>query len=413
MSGRNLAILFIVGECLLAFHPSIHAEETFRMWTDASNRQVEASFGGLDGDSVKLKLRNGSIIPYPLNKLSPADQEWVKQQGASATAPSATPSKPSPSTTASSGPAKAWPRSTGLEEAPKATVVKEDAAAKEFIYRTPNFEFQCDSKLGSDVVREFGRIFEGTLVVNKELPLEIDPKPENGRELFVAKLYTKKEDYLADGGLVGSAGVYSGGAKAIKVPLVSLGVKLVGKRYALEPREDNDTLIHEITHQMMNHWLGKLPVWYTEGSAMYVASSKFNMGRFTLPKLGQTVKNLEHLRQGKATIWHLDYLMHITHAKWAAGFGKSADGDGHRNYTSAVALTYYLYHGDDKDDGAHMVAFMKDIAGGKKWEEAQNDNIIRGRSYAQMEKELTATLRKGGITVEFADGPASSSSAAN
>lgn len=388
------------------------AEETFRTWTDASNRQLEAAFTGLEGDQVKLKLRSGAVVPYPLARLSTADQDWVKQQGAGASAPTSSPGKPA-ALSSSSGTAKAWPRTTGLEEAPKATVVKEDAAAKEFIYRTPNFEFHCDTKLGSDVVREFGRIFEGTLQVNKELPLDLDPKPENGREFFVAKLYTNKADYLADGGLVGSAGVYSGGAKTIKVPLVSLGVRLVGKRYALEPREDNDTLIHEITHQMMNHWLGKLPVWYVEGSAMYVASSKFNMGRFTLPRLGQTVKNLEHLRQGKATIWHLDYLMHMTHAKWAAGFGTDADGDVHRNYTSAVALTYYLYHGDDKGDGAHMVSFLKDIAGGKPWEKAQDDNIIRARNYAQMEKELVTTLRKGGITIDFAAGPGSSSEAAN
>jgi hypothetical protein len=195
------------------------------------------------------------------------------------------------------------------------------------------------------------------------------------------------------------------------VPLESLGVKLVGKRYALVPREDNDTLIHEITHQMMNHWLSKIPEWYVEGSAMYVASSKFNMGRFTLPKLGQTVKNLEHMREGKHSVWHLDYLMNITPVQWARGFGSNPDGTVSRNYTSAVGLTYYFYHGDDKGDAAHVIAMLKDIAAGKKWKEAQEEHLIRGRSFAQIEKEMAATLRKGNITVEFVDGPASSSSA--
>ena len=59
-----------------------------------------------------------------------------------------------------------------------------------------------------------------------------------------------------------------------------------------------------------------------------------------------------------------------------------------------------------------MVAFMKDIADGKKWQEAQESHLIRGRDYAQIEKEVAATLRKGGINVEFIDGQAASSSAA-
>jgi hypothetical protein len=297
-----------------------------------------------------------------------------------------------------------------LSEAPKTIAVKEDAIAKEFIYRTEHFEFRCPAKLGTDVVREFGRMFEGTRMVNSNLPLGIDPSPEKGQEFFVAQLYASKEDYLNDGGVKGSAGIYTSGAKCIKVPMESLGVKLAGKRYMVEQGHRSDTLIHEITHQMMNHWLGKLPEWYIEGSAMYVGSCVFHpSGSFTLPRLGQTVKGLEHCGQGKHTLWHLNYLMQITPKQWNAGFGDNPDGTVQRNYTSASALTYYLYHGDDKGDGAHMAAFMKDIATGKKWKEAQDDHLVRGREYAVMEKELVNTLRKGGIMVDFMDGPATES----
>ena len=262
----------------------VSAPDQFRNWTNADGRVIEASFAGLDGTNVKLKLRNGTVAPVALEKLSAADQEWVKQNG----------SAPPPASTGSSltkpgAAASEWPKSVLPADAPKATAFKEDAESKEFIYRTEHFEFQCPAKLGAAVVREFARMFEGTYEVNRLLPLAIDPKPEKGQEYFVAKLYATKEDYLKDGGIKGSAGIYSSGAKAIKVPLGSLGVKLVGKRYMVEQGKDSDTLIHEITHQMMNHWLGKLPEWYVEGSAMYVGSSVFHpSGRFTLPKLGQT-----------------------------------------------------------------------------------------------------------------------------
>jgi len=52
---------------------------------------------------------------------------------------------------------------------------------------------------------------------------------------------------------------------------------------------------------------------------------------------------------------------------------------------------------------------MKDIAAGKKWEDAQTEHLIRGRDYAQIETDLVSTLRKGGITIDFADGPAKTS----
>lgn len=400
-------VLIALLALLIAIMPGRVAAAEFRVWTDNAKHSVEASFGGLEGGQVKLLLRNGTSMKVALAQLIPADQDYVKQQGKLA------PATPFGTAAASGKSPDAWPTSTEIKDPAKATIVKEDAAAKEFVYRTQHFEFHCDSRLGADVVREFGRIFEGTLEANKALPLGIDPTPEKGQEFFVAKLYTNKEDYLADGGVKGSAGVYSSGAKAIKVPIASLGVKLAGKHYTIEPRADNDTLIHEITHQMMNHWLGKIPEWYVEGSAMYIGSAKVHSsGRFTMPKLGQTVKELQHLNPGKHTIWHLNYLMPITPAQWHAAFGNNPDGTVHRNYSSAIALTYFFYHGDDKGDGAHMVAFMKDIAAGKKWQQAQDEHLIRGRDYAKIEKEIVTFLRKGGMVIDWADGPAASSTSA-
>jgi hypothetical protein len=400
--------LLLVPVVLLALFAMPCRAAEFRTWTDNAKNSAEASFGGMEGENVKLLLRNGTVLKVAFAQLTAADQEYVKQQGKAAPAAS-----PIGTGASAARPAGAWPTMTELKEPAKATVVKEDAGTKEYIYRTQHFEFQCDSRLGADVVRDFGRMFEGTLEVNKELPLGLDPTPEKGQEFFVAKLYTSKEDYLANGGVQGSAGIYSSGAKAIKVPLASLGVKLAGKHYTVVPMASNDTLVHEITHQMMNHWLGKIPEWYVEGSAMYVGSSKFHpTGRFTLPKLGQTVKSLEHLQPGKHTLWHLNYLMQITPAQWHAGFGSNADGTVHRNYSSAIALTYFLYHGDDKGDGAHMVAFMKDIAAGKRWQQAQEEHLVRGRNYAQIEKELVNFLHRGSMTIEWADGPAGSGTSA-
>ena len=55
----------------------------YRVWQDVNGRKVEAVFKGVEGDQVNLGMENGKILPFPLDKLSPADREWIK----AATAP--------------------------------------------------------------------------------------------------------------------------------------------------------------------------------------------------------------------------------------------------------------------------------------------------------------------------------------
>ena len=366
----------------------------FRNWTDSTSRTVEAAFGGMEGDQVKLTLRNGSIAKVPLAKLSPSDQEYVKTQSAD---------KPN----------SAWPHKTELKDLPKATTVKEDAATKEFIYRTEHFEFRCDSKLGADVVREFARMFEGALVVNKALPLDLKPTPEQGHDLFVAHLFTSKEDYFKSGAIPGSAGVYMTSDKEIRVPLESLGVMQVGKRFAVKPNTENSTLIHELTHQMMNHWLGRLPTWYVEGSAEYIASQKYHMGHFSLTGPGLNVRkylnDYNGIRGKTFTMWHVYHLMHIDPKTWANALGDSRTTST-RNYASANILTYYFYHVDDKGDAAHMIAYLRDIESGAKQPEAAAKHLVRGRAYKEIEKEVAKAMMKESLALDFtgeAEGSAS------
>lgn len=54
-------------------------ERPFRTWTDSSGKfTVEAQFMGAAFGNVKLRRRDGTTITVPLDKLSEADQEWIK-----------------------------------------------------------------------------------------------------------------------------------------------------------------------------------------------------------------------------------------------------------------------------------------------------------------------------------------------
>jgi hypothetical protein len=381
-----------------------------RAWTSTDGKKIEAAFVALEGDSVKIRMANGSTFAVPLARLSAEDQAFAKAQtGAS---PAASTGAGTGTTPASANPAASstWPRTVALEDKPEVIVVKEDATTKEFIYRSPHYEFQCDSKLGANVVREFGRMFEATYLINCLLPLDYKPQPEKLRDIFLARLFTNKEDYFKNGGLEGSAGVYMTRNKALMVPLSSLGVKMVGNRVSLENNasaKDNATLIHEITHQMMNHWLGRLNQWFVEGSAEYVSMLEYNSnGRFSLNSLPRQLKAYAQSRNweggGKTfTMVDLEELMNIDFQRWAAAL---SDGKANENYGSAGLLAYYFYHLDAKGDAANVIAYLRELENAKSQADedaAVKKHLLRERTYAVLAEDVKKALRKEGIEITY------------
>ena len=393
--------MFIFSGLLAGLSQAQNPTPAMHTWTSTDGRKIEAAFVAMDGEGAKIRMANGSTFTVPLARLSPEDQTFAKSQAA------ASPTAATPDTPAAS---KDWPRTVALEDKPVVTVIKEDAEKNEFVYRSPHYEFQCDSKLGANVVREFGRMFEATYLVNSLLPLDFKPAPEPLREFFLARLFTEKSTYLKEGGIPGSGGVYSRGKKALMVPLSSLGVKLVGTRVTLEYGDDenNFVLIHEITHQMMNHWLNKLPTWYIEGAAEYVSMLDYNSnGRFSLIGLNRRVQNFANRRNyaggGKSyTMVDLEELMNLDGARWAAALGKG--GSASANYGSAGLLTYFFYHIDDKGDAAHVISYLREVQNAKTNEEeerAVKAHLLRERSYAQLAEEVKKGLRKEGVDITF------------
>ena len=92
------------------------------------------------------------------------------------------------------------------------------------------------------------------------------------------------DQYLAAGGMKGSAGVFIGYGSGLDrgkvlVPFPSLGLEKRGNRYFKSGRRvDAKTLSHEITHHMT---IGgnAYPTWFSEGLAEYVGLSYDDNGQ--------------------------------------------------------------------------------------------------------------------------------------
>lgn len=399
MKARLLSLIFALMATFGLIIAQTPSASVARTWTSNDGKKIEATFVAKEGENVSLRLANGKIATVPLSRLSPADADYVAGLAA---APADGAAKPPAA-------GKEWPRSVDIGATPDPVTVKEDADAKEFVYRSGHYEFHCDSKLTSTVVREFSRIFEATYLLNCSLPLDLKPAPEDdGQEYFIARLYTTREDYLANGGLEGSGGVYQRGKKALAVPLGSLGVKIQGSRVLLENSgsdDDNKTLIHEITHQMMNHWLSKLRTWYVEGSAEAVEMIEYDRGKFNLASRKSRLE--EYVDRGGGdgknfTMLDPGELFEIDSRTWAGALA-SIRGQATQNYHSAGLMTYYFYYLDGNGDGANLIAYLRELENADRSAEtaAFEKHLLRGRSLDQLKEDLVKGFRGEGINLSF------------
>ncbi len=384
-----------------------------RTWTDNQGRKVEADFLGTKDGVVTFVLASGVKSVFPLNKLSPEDQKWVaanvKDDDETVDVADNSSNEKAGNFTILRGDGpkaeSSWPEKVALDGTPEVEVVKEDEDAKEYVYRTEHYEFHSDIRLSKSVVREFSRIFEATYLLTCKLPLDLAPHVEPGQKYFEARIFETQEDYFKAGGISGSGGVYMSSIKKFMVPIQSLGVINRGSRVTINyDYREFSTLIHEITHQMMNQWLGYLPVWYTEGSAVYAEMLDYSNGKFSLSNLKSTIR--DHVGGRDAKMLDPEVLLKIDYQSWIKAL---ASGNARGNYNSAGMLAFYFYHIDGDGDAANIIKCLRGVEAGKKsWEDLQKEFLIRGRSMDQFREDLKNGFKEEvNIDVEFVGGESS------
>jgi hypothetical protein len=278
---RILPILFSMSSLAWAF-------ET-RTWTDVQDRKIEAALVRGDAKNVVLKMPNGREVPFPLEKLSPPDREYVEKNRALLPATS-TPDKAAvPASQKAPEPDDElnfdapWPERIKFSEDPEVKTVEEDAEKKRFIYESANYRYVCDVRLAQSVVKGFAVMFEATHLYCRSLPLGINGgEKTDGKHLIL--LFEEFSDYVKAGGPPASAGVFIGGRGVVMVPLTSLGVRPVGSGYMLDRDKSSKTLPHELTHQITPHqYYNKGSMgWFSEGIAEFIAITPYRAGSYNV-----------------------------------------------------------------------------------------------------------------------------------
>ena len=328
-----------------ALRAELPDREPMRAWTTEEGRGFQAAIVSFDGTTVLFRAENGRRTPVALDRLSGADRQfladWQKRQPLEIV----------------------MPDDVGVETSDIQTeVVSEDERNQIFVYRTQNFEFTSQGKFAQSLLRDVARNFEVTHALLRALPWGIDPQPPSG-DHFQAKLFRTQVEYEEAGGLKNSGGVFYRSRGLFMVPFSSIGVKMVGKSYAKDRDYATHTLVHELTHQMMQEWLGFLPQWVIEGTAEYTSILPLRNGRFRVSAAKGGLRDyLDDLKRGPGVPrpYPLKDLFVMTNPQWNQIMADDPAMSS-RLYFTSYLLVYYFMHLEGDGDGQLFVRYFRNI----------------------------------------------------
>jgi hypothetical protein len=417
---------------------SVFAQDaTLRPWKDTQGRIIQAAFVSATAESVTLRMSDGKEHQLPLARFCAEDQAFVKGQvTAPATAVGTQPAVAVPSPNRTPIEKRTWPENVVVPtKSIEIQVIEENPAARKCVYRSEGFEFTSQAKLAGSVMKEVARTFEATKSLVSSLPWGIVCRPPEGFERYQAELYETRKDYIAAGGPENSGGVYMSSDKIFRVPFPSIGLKLLGKTYAKDDSYDGGTLIHEITHQVMDAYLTFLPVWVIEGTAEYTEMLPYNAGKFRADAHQKGLR--EHIQEMQKrgyplNIGNLETHMTMNRATWH-GIADTSNKKMGELYFRSVLVVYYFCHLDGDGKGTRFIKFMDAVYGDTealrtffkdprvkhfpdgrfsypttfpppdmKSETApfkHLDLLLDGRSYSQIAKEMTEGFKKIGVKI--------------
>jgi len=345
------------------------AQQAERPWKDTQGRVIQAAYVSSTADSVTIRMADGKQHTLPLSRFSAADQAFVKSQ---ASAPAAAPTATTP---AAADPARlpvekrTWPAQVEVPaRSIEITPTVENAPAREFVYQSEAFVFTSQAKLAGSMMKEVARTFEATKSLVAALPWGVVCRPPEGFERYKAALYETRDDYKAAGGPENSGGVYMSGPKVFMIPFPSLGLEMRGKTWFKDENYRSDTLVHEITHQVMDSYLPFLPKWVIEGTAEYTENLPYKSGTFRVDahKGGMKDAIAEAGRRGMfPQIPSLKEHMTMNRAAWDAIADRSNKGMGELYFRSYL-LVYFFNHLDEDKKGTRFIKFMEAVYGDVK-----------------------------------------------
>ncbi len=374
----------------------IGAGSKLRDWQNTAGKTLKGRMRGMDGESVSIKLEStGKPVKVPLVSLSDADRIFALETGWKMPRPWSK-----------------WPTDIRLGLGDVEVDLVSSAPGK-YVYNTRHFEFIAGEALGQTPSKDIARMFEATYQLLEASPWGILARPKTGR--FRAEFYPSRAAYIAAGGPQESAGVYIPSKKVFMVPFQSLGLESTSSGWQRSKDYSTHTIVHELTHMLMDDALAAMPIWLAEGTAEYMERMPMKIGTFTP---GSHLAAIQEYSQKQAAFdlaktivmdvdtWHRggsDPQPPPAPDRYGPGRmlppitrgGGRGPYDTQQNviqlYEAGMLLTYYFIHLDGNGDAARLQRF---IAACVKNSERLNLYTIRAEQY---NKEFESFTKLPGV----------------
>jgi hypothetical protein len=368
---------------LIAFAVPVLASEPSRAWTMRDGRTFEASLAAADGLRATFSQIGKPDFVAVVSELTAADAEIVREWRAEWRHPLIVPGRLAP-----------WPAHAAAP-AGEAKFRGDDAGV--FNYESDHFRITSEVKLGAGTVGDLAGVLEATRAALIGIPLGLHAGGE--RERYAVSLMRDAESYRSAGGGDGSAGFYDARRRRMLVLLPNLGIEQKTDGVRLDYGRNLFVLRHEVTHQLMARWHGRVPVWAWEGIAEVVASLPYANGRYTLQNPGAGMRDyiLKWRKSPAARSVALvppARLMAMTGEDWKSAVGQRA---AYELYNSAAVLTYYFIQ---LDGGAPFAGFLDALRRGEDEAAAERAHLLRGKTRESLTIEIIALGRKLGVELK-------------
>ena len=379
--------------CLLMLAP---CELGARMFTDVDGSKIDATITKVEKDTVSLLVKaDGKVYDSRLSIFRPNDRkyirDWVRRQELEAAYNFDDP----------------WPTLINTDLDIEIEITEEDEQKKRFVYHSPNYEFICDVRLSKNVVKKFATLFEATREYCRMLPIATLKAHVPGAQ-FRNKilLFESKASYVRNGGPPSSAGVFISrgrqGNGIVMVPLESLGLKKVGSGYMYDYKGENKVLPHELVHQLTDreYYRSGARGWFSEGLAEYVAVTPYRSGKFMVRSNLSAVKAYatEYGKKGKGGRALGDEIIAPSLKDYMLQPYSEFTANANFNYGLGLLITNYYFHMEE--DRSNITAFLRALKRGKQGEEALRV-LLNGRSWDEMEEQITKAWRSRGVKITF------------
>lgn len=304
-----------------------------------------------------------------------------------------------------------WP--PGYAGKQKLVVSKLDSSGEgAYGFESEGFRFYADAEIPSKDWRSIMIVCEGLRGAMRSLPLDlVRPDTASPTRRRVVRIFKEESDYHDAGGLPATVGTYRPRSGDVLIWMRGLNEPDPEQgTFRLAKARQYDLLVHELSHQATGREFRRLPVWFSEALAEYLAAAHDSPGIYSFKDPTTAIRTHvkkylgDHAKQNRFKIVPLRTLTALDGWAWSENTRSGTGYEPFLKYVSSLLLFHYFCHLDpERNHGEVVRNYVGAIRAGRPASRAMVEELLRGRSLGQIEAEIEKYWQPKGLRVEFGE----------